>query len=54
MIRRIVQLVFVKRILWIAIYWMDSAIHRINYYDPKDSAIGFCKTYPLDSDLFGG
>jgi len=45
---------------------MDSTIHQasvvqkvdsnflwINYY-PKDSAIGFCNTCPLDSDLSGG
>ena len=54
MIQRIVQLVFVILILWIAIYAVDSAIHWINYCDSKDSAIGFRNTYPLDSDLFGG
>ena len=32
---------------------VNSAVHWINYY-PKDSAIGFRKTYPLDSDLSGG
>ena len=32
---------------------VDSTIHWINYY-PKDSAIGFRKTYPLDSDLSSG
>ena len=32
---------------------VDSAIHWINYY-PKDSAIGFGNTYPLDNDLSGG
>ena len=32
---------------------VDSAIGWINYY-PKDNAIGFRTTYPLDSDLSGG
>ena len=32
---------------------VDSTIQWINYY-PKDSAIGFRNTYPLDSDLSGG
>ena len=32
---------------------LDSDIHRINLY-PVDSAIGFPRTYPLDSDLSGG
>ena len=32
---------------------VDSATQWINYY-PKDSAIGFRKTYPLDGDLSGG
>ena len=32
---------------------VDSAIHWINYY-PKDSAIGFHNTYPLDRDLSSG
>ena len=32
---------------------MDSAIHWITYY-PKDRAIGFRNTYPLDSDLSVG
>ena len=32
---------------------VDSATHRINLY-PKDSAIGFPNTYPLDGDLSGG
>ena len=32
---------------------MDSAIHWINYY-PKDRAIDFRNTYPLDSDLSVG
>ena len=32
---------------------LDSAFHRIRIY-PVDSAIGFSKTYPLDSDLSGG
>ena len=32
---------------------VGSAIPRINLY-PVDSAIGFPKTYPLDSDLSGG
>ena len=32
---------------------LDSAIHRIKIY-LVDNAIGFPKTYPLDSDLSGG
>ena len=32
---------------------IDKGIHWINY-SPKDSAIGFRTTYPLDSDLSGG
>ena len=32
---------------------VDSATQRINLY-PKDSAIGFPNTYPLDGDLSGG
>ena len=32
---------------------VDSAIHWINLY-PVNSAIGFPKTYPLDSDLSDG
>ena len=32
---------------------VDSAIHWINYY-PKDNAVGFRNTYPLDIDLSGG
>ena len=32
---------------------VDSAIHRINQY-PTHSAIGFARTYPVDSDLSGG
>ena len=32
---------------------VDKAIHWINLY-PRDSAIGFPDTYPLDSDLSGG
>ena len=31
----------------------DNAVHRRNLY-PVDSAVGFPKTYLLDSDLFGG
>lgn len=29
---------------------VDSPIHWINHH-PVDSAISFCDTYPLDSDL---
>ena len=32
------------------VWKVDIAIHWINHY-PKDSAIGFCNTYPLDSNL---
>ena len=32
---------------------VESAIHRINRH-PVNSAIGFPKTYPLDSDLSDG
>ena len=32
---------------------VDSAINWINHF-PKDRAIGFRNTYPLDSDLSGG
>ena len=32
---------------------MDSAIQGINLY-PRDSAIGFPNTYPLNSDLSVG
>ena len=32
---------------------VNSTIHWVNYY-PKDSAIGFLTTFPLDSDLSGG
>ena len=32
---------------------VDSTIHWINYY-PKDSAIDFLNTYPLNSDFSSG
>ena len=32
---------------------LDNPIPRINRF-PVDSAIGFCNTCPLDSDLSGG
>ena len=42
------KLVTLLLICWIAIYSVDSAIHRINLY-PLNNAIGFPNTYPLDS-----
>ena len=32
---------------------LDEDIHWMNLY-PLDNAIGFCNTYLLDSDFFGG
>ena len=32
---------------------VDNAIQWINHY-PRDTAIGFPNTYPLDSDLYSG
>ena len=39
------QLVVVQKV--------DNAIHRITIY-PADSVVSFVKTYPLDSNLYGG
>ena len=32
---------------------LDEDIHWMNFY-PLDNAIGFCNTYLLDGDFFGG
>ena len=35
-------------------YPVDSAIHRLDHYPVDNTIIGFCTTYPLDSELSGG
>ena len=32
---------------------LDSAIHRLDHYPVGNTIIGFCTTYPLDSELSG-
>ena len=33
---------------------LDSAIHRLDHNPVDNTIIGFCTTYPLDSELSGG
>ena len=32
---------------------LDSSIHRLDHYPVDNTIIGFCTTYPLDSELSG-
>ena len=50
------RVVKVKKIILPAevVQMLDSAIHRLDHYPVDNTIIGFCTTYPLDSELSGG